>query len=343
MCLRRRWLAKVLTTSPGTNQTATSTAGGTYGPVKRNDTLWSLAQQLRPDSSVSVHQMMLALLQANPSAIVNGNVNALRAGVVLRVPGREEAQANSQDDALAEVRRQNADWESIRRAVADNAARRAATTAQAEPSQTTSAETLQSSGEQTSAEQTGADAAVETKPATPPQQQDGKLQIVGADSGNAVGSGGNDQLSKLSEQLDLVREELTQSRGETEELTTKLTEAESIITDMERLAQIRDNQLAQLRAQLTQTQAALETAAAKLQEQAEQAAEQARLQAAAQQELADTQTEPKPRLSRPARLQGNKPVTVLSRRIHRRRVVRPRSRASRLRRKSPQTPPPGQS
>lgn len=277
-------------TSPGTNQTATSTAGGTYGPVKRNDSLWSLAQRLRPDSRVSVHQMMLALLQANPSAFVDGNVNALRAGVVLRVPGREEAQANSQDDALAEVRRQNTDWESIRRAVADNAARRAATTAQTEPTQTTSAETSQSSGAQTSAEQTSADAAVETKPATPPQQQDGKLQIVGADSGNAVGSGGNDQLSKLSEQLALVREELTQSRGETEELTTKLTEAESIITDMERLAQIRDNQLAQLQAQLTQTQAALETATAKLQEQAEQAAEQARLQAAAQQAQPDTQT-----------------------------------------------------
>ena len=61
-------------------------AGEYYGPVRRNDTLWSLASYLRTDSSVSVHQMMLAILNANPSAFIDNNVNGLRVGSVLRVP-----------------------------------------------------------------------------------------------------------------------------------------------------------------------------------------------------------------------------------------------------------------
>ena len=89
-------------------------ATGLYGPVRADDTLWSLAQRLRPDDSVSVQRMMLALLAANPEAFEIGNVNALRAGATLRIPGREAIGPDDEAAAVVEVLRQNEAWEEYR-------------------------------------------------------------------------------------------------------------------------------------------------------------------------------------------------------------------------------------
>ena len=59
---------------------------GTYGPIGKKDTLWEIAKAVRPDSSVSVHQTMLALQRLNPSAFIRGNINLIKKGQVLRVP-----------------------------------------------------------------------------------------------------------------------------------------------------------------------------------------------------------------------------------------------------------------
>jgi pilus assembly protein FimV len=58
--------------------------GGSYD-VHSGDTLWSIASRTRP-SGVSVQQMLNALHRDNPAAFVNGDIDRLRAGVVLRVP-----------------------------------------------------------------------------------------------------------------------------------------------------------------------------------------------------------------------------------------------------------------
>ncbi len=65
-------------------------AAGSYGPVTAIDTMWSLAERLRPDETVSIQRMMLALLKANPDAFTIQNVEALQEGAVLRVPTRAE-------------------------------------------------------------------------------------------------------------------------------------------------------------------------------------------------------------------------------------------------------------
>lgn len=76
--------------------------------VRRNDTLWQIANELRP-ADVSVNQMMLALFRANPEAFA-GNINQLRAGVILRVPPGEELRRLAAGEATAEVARQNLEW-----------------------------------------------------------------------------------------------------------------------------------------------------------------------------------------------------------------------------------------
>ncbi|MEL7310480.1 MAG: FimV/HubP family polar landmark protein [Pseudomonadota bacterium] len=81
--------------------------GSTYD-VQRNDTLWEIANRIRPAGS-DVNQMMMALYEANPGAF-NGNINRLNAGATLRVPTEDELFGINRGSALAEVRRQNQDW-----------------------------------------------------------------------------------------------------------------------------------------------------------------------------------------------------------------------------------------
>jgi pilus assembly protein FimV len=82
---------------------------GSFGPVQRNDTLWGIAQRTRPDPSMDINQMMLAIYAANPEAF-DGNINRLRAGAILRIPDAAQMSSVPRADAFAEVRRQNSAW-----------------------------------------------------------------------------------------------------------------------------------------------------------------------------------------------------------------------------------------
>ena len=72
-----------------------SASAGVYGPVKNNDTLWSIAQQVRPSSQVSVHQTMLAIYRKNPQAFAGGKLNGLYRGARLTLPTQEQIRAES--------------------------------------------------------------------------------------------------------------------------------------------------------------------------------------------------------------------------------------------------------
>src|SRR5690606_29444658 len=60
-----------------------------YGPVQHGQTLSEIASGLGL-GDVTLNQAMLALLRANPGAFIGDNVNRLRQGAVLRIPGRDE-------------------------------------------------------------------------------------------------------------------------------------------------------------------------------------------------------------------------------------------------------------
>ncbi|HEY8095189.1 MAG TPA: FimV/HubP family polar landmark protein, partial [Methylobacter sp.] len=84
---------------------------GQYGPTLENDTLWSVAERVRGgQSDISVEQMMLALYEANPQAFYKGNVFALTAGKMLKVPDREAVLKLSRNQALAEFNQHKQAW-----------------------------------------------------------------------------------------------------------------------------------------------------------------------------------------------------------------------------------------
>ncbi len=75
---------------------------GTRVRVKFGDTLWVIARDTRPDASVSVEQMAMAYYRGNPAAFINGNINLLRRGAELEVPGTEEIGRSGRKEARRE-------------------------------------------------------------------------------------------------------------------------------------------------------------------------------------------------------------------------------------------------
>lgn len=97
--------------------------------VKSGDTAGEIAtaQMARQPAyvQVSLNQMLVAMLRANPHAFVNGNINRLRSGVVLTLPGAETAQNVSRAQSRQLVIAQNLDFDEYRRRLADAAPARA--------------------------------------------------------------------------------------------------------------------------------------------------------------------------------------------------------------------------
>ena len=194
--------------------------GKEIGPAVATDTLWSFASAYRPSEDISVQQMMLAILRANPEGFSNDNVNMLRHGAVLRLPDEAEITSLSVSEAFAEAKRQHQLWEEYRQQVA----------------QTPALQPL------------GADRGAPTY-AGDGDAADARLELVapgagegGSTPGDAAGGAGTD----------LLREQLDGRSQQNVELLEKLTEAEEIIDLLQRQVNIQDEELAALQARLAE-------------------------------------------------------------------------------------------
>ena len=88
----------------------------TIGPLSSNDTLWRVAERLKPNANVSLYQVMYALYQKNPDAFLDNNLNHLKPKAILKVPSLREvsqvdinlAKQKSEQDDIAWAQRQQA-------------------------------------------------------------------------------------------------------------------------------------------------------------------------------------------------------------------------------------------
>jgi len=208
--------------------TITSFSGSQFGPVSQVDTLWSIANRVRPDESVSVQQMMLALLRANPEAFIGNNINGLRQGQILRVPDREDIMRSSSEQAMAEVRSQNAMWEQMRGTLAGSVTQQPVTTSPQPAAVSSSA---------------FADTESELRLVAPGDQTAGTGTIAGVPSTDAGVSSGS--IALLEEQLNTIS-------SENLDLRDRLIETESLIDDLRRLIELKDDELAVLQQQLAE-------------------------------------------------------------------------------------------
>ncbi|SES20628.1 pilus assembly protein FimV [Vreelandella subterranea] len=94
--------------APAVPQNREAAQGDAY--VRSGDTLWSVAARTKP-AQASVQQMMLALLEANPSAFPSGNIHEMRAAQRLTLPDESRVMARSAEQAAEAIRAMNAAWQ----------------------------------------------------------------------------------------------------------------------------------------------------------------------------------------------------------------------------------------
>ncbi|MDO5692452.1 MAG: FimV/HubP family polar landmark protein [Pseudomonadota bacterium] len=94
-----------------------ASGGGDQVTVQRGDTAYALAAAHRADG-VSLDQMLVAMLRANPNAFIRGNVNLMKAGAVINMPTAEQAAGTSHRAARRAVVAQSRDFNAYRRGVA---------------------------------------------------------------------------------------------------------------------------------------------------------------------------------------------------------------------------------
>ena len=87
--------------------------------VKAGDTASKLVLRSMP-AGVSLDQMLLAMLRANPEAFIEGNVNLLREGAQVHLPTAQEAAQMSAEEARQTVIAQTADFVAYARRLAQS-------------------------------------------------------------------------------------------------------------------------------------------------------------------------------------------------------------------------------
>lgn len=198
----------------------TATAAGTLAPVQRGQTLSGIARDLARDNGVSLDQAMVALLRANPEAFIRGNVNLLRQGAVLRVPGNGELERIDSAAARVLVREHVAQWRQARAPIPQPAVAGAATAAARPAAPPVAAN----------------DARLEIAPAVA-----GARQTAGTTTGLEAGGEGD---MVANEQLRQAREDLATRDAELQELRERVAELEKLQAQQQSLIEMKDGNLA---------------------------------------------------------------------------------------------------
>jgi pilus assembly protein FimV len=92
----------------GPKDSAPQFSGVVYGPVVPTDTLWQISRGYRPDNTISIRQVMLAIYELNPDAFSQKNLNLLKSGAMLKMPSNryiarvdpQQSQQKSERDSL---------------------------------------------------------------------------------------------------------------------------------------------------------------------------------------------------------------------------------------------------
>ena len=204
----------------------TNFTGSDYGPTSRLDTLSEIADKTRPDKSINLNKMMMAIFRANPEAFINQNINGLKGGYVLRIPDETMINELTSTEALNKVRSHHAAW--------GDTIYTEDTTAQEQP---------QPIAEVVSEEEKIVDT-------SEVDVVDPELRLVVADDGTeATQETGSTEPSK-SDDLLVAEETIETLTQENFELKARLKELETLVEQLQPLLSLKDDELAAYQDQL---------------------------------------------------------------------------------------------
>ncbi len=227
---------------------------GEYGPVKRGEALSSIVGKLDLPGGTSLDQAMLALLRANPDAFLGGDINRLKRGAVLRVPGSGELRAIEPDEAAMVVREQMRQWRQARRPVAQpsqvDAAPPAATQAASPKPSVPMASAPTPAPTRQAAPQPSVPKAAPPKAVAPSSgRSEARLQIVpptgpGKATATRTGASAGGEGSMLQQQLRQKDEDIAAKAAEIGELKERVAELEKLRQDQQAMIALKDSELA---------------------------------------------------------------------------------------------------
>jgi pilus assembly protein FimV len=188
--------------------------------VERGDSLAKIVRQYR-SSGVSLDQMLVAFYRANPDAFDGKNMNRLRAGAILSVPGAEAARGIGGAEARSEVLAQSADFNNYRNRLAGQIAAAAAQR---------SAESSQSAG--------GKITGRVEEPATPASESKDKLKLTKPNAASSqdapkAGAPGSSVEEKIAREKALA------------EANSRVKDLEKNVTELQKLLEIKNKSLAE--------------------------------------------------------------------------------------------------
>lgn len=223
---------------------APSLAGtNSYGRTSRTDTLWDIALKTRPNRDVSVHQMMLALVDKNKKAFIKQNINGLKSGYTLAIPSASDLQKLSKQQAVAGVQQQNVAWKNRNRAPIESTVASTTVTPASQLEQGSTAEAK-------SEDALSADAVTETA-----AEPTARLQLLGANddtilSESDLGALGNEKVKELSDQLTMAQEVIEGQQQENIDIKSRMAAMEEQIQTLRKLIALQDPDLAKLQSKL---------------------------------------------------------------------------------------------
>ncbi|TCS72943.1 pilus assembly protein FimV [Sulfuritortus calidifontis] len=189
-----------------------------YGPVKKGETLRSIAGKLKPEAA-TIEQMMVGLYQANKESFLDGNMNRLKKGEVLKVPELENLMlAASPSHARQMVQQQAAEWHAAR---AQAQAREAAP----EPAKDKAAATGKIEA---------------AKPAAPVAAPAPAKDVLKLSKGEPVTAGKVD--AKTTERLHALEEDLAAKSRALKEAQDRVAQLEKTVQDLQRLIELKAQQ-----------------------------------------------------------------------------------------------------
>lgn len=211
--------------------------------VKPGESLWSIAQKLKPDETISAQQIMLAILKQNPDAFVNKNINALKAHAILTIPDFDKIIALSKDEAKSIVKEHNAGWKGLnQKPVAPTAS-----TPQQEPAAklklVAPAEEAKPAPVASAGTPPATPSSSTTAPATPAAPS---TAASTADSAAMQAA----ELDRAHKELTLANEAVEARRQENDELRSRLAALEEQTASTQRLIKLKDEELATLQAKM---------------------------------------------------------------------------------------------
>jgi pilus assembly protein FimV len=103
--------------APAAQPPAAPQAAGGQVRVRAGDTAGRIANENRP-ANVSLDQMLVAMLRANPDAFIDGNVNRVKAGAIIDLPSAADADSTPTGEARQIIAAQSRDFNEFRRRLA---------------------------------------------------------------------------------------------------------------------------------------------------------------------------------------------------------------------------------